>query len=113
MNDGHWYPSATEMGDGDIISFGGLRGDSSGSVTTELYSAAAQSWQPTWKVHQSWNFWGLYPSMVLMQDGRLFYTGSHVFGNGTPARAPRSTTTTPTPSPTSPGCRARTPATSR
>ncbi|MDH6131488.1 hypothetical protein P3T37_000857 [Kitasatospora sp. MAA4] len=84
MNDGHWYPSATEMGDGDIVSFGGLRGDSSGSVTTELYSAAAQTWQPTWKVHQSWNFWGLYPSMVLMQDGRLFYTGSHVFGNGTP-----------------------------
>lgn len=84
MNDGHWYPSATEMGDGDILSFGGLRGDSSGSVTTELYSAAAQAWQPTAKVHQSWSFWGLYPSMVLMQDGRLFYTGSHVFGNGTP-----------------------------
>ena len=27
-------------------------------------------------------FWGLYPSMILTADGRLFYDGSHVFGNG-------------------------------
>ncbi|MFE9424764.1 galactose oxidase-like domain-containing protein [Kitasatospora sp. NPDC006697] len=83
MNDGHWYPSATEMGDGDIITFGGLRGDSSGSVTQEVFSSSANAWQPLNAVHQSWNFFGLYPSMILMQDGRLFYTGSHVFGNGT------------------------------
>ena len=36
------------------------------------------------EVNQTWRFWGLYPSMILMQDGRLFYTGSHVFGNGLP-----------------------------
>ncbi|MFE9767218.1 galactose oxidase-like domain-containing protein [Streptomyces sp. NPDC005808] len=84
MNDGHWYPSATELGNGDIISFGGLREDSTGSVTAELWSDEQQQWLPLWQVNQTWSYWGLYPSMILMQDGRLFYSGSHVFGNGTP-----------------------------
>lgn len=82
--DGHWYPSATVLGNGDVISFGGLREDSTGSVTAELFSDAEQQWLPLWKVNQTWSYWGLYPSMILMQDGRLFYSGSHVFGNGTP-----------------------------
>ncbi|MFJ9864404.1 galactose oxidase-like domain-containing protein [Streptomyces sp. NPDC101165] len=84
LNDGHWYPSATELGNGDVISFGGLREDSSGSVTAERWSDKDQQWLPLWKVNQTWSYWGLYPSMVLMQDGRLFYTGSHVFGNNIP-----------------------------
>lgn len=84
MNDGHWYPSATIMGNGDVLSFGGLREDSSGSVTAERWSAAQEKWLPLGQVNQTWSYWGLYPSMVLMQDGRLFYTGSHTFGNGTP-----------------------------
>jgi hypothetical protein len=83
LNDGHWYPSATELGNGDVISLGGLRGDSSGSVTAEYFSNSQQQWLPISQVHQTWSFWGLYPAMILMQDGRLFYTGSHVFGNGT------------------------------
>ncbi|MEU4083771.1 galactose oxidase early set domain-containing protein [Streptomyces aureus] len=84
LNDGHWYPSATELGNGDVIAFGGLREDSSGSVTAERWSNERQQWLPLWQVNQTWSFWGLYPSMILMQDGRLFYSGSHVFGNGTP-----------------------------
>lgn len=84
MNDGHWYPSATILGNGDVISFGGLKEDSTGSVTAERFSAADNAWMPLWQVNQTWSYWGLYPSMILMQDGRLFYSGSHVFGNGTP-----------------------------
>ncbi|MGW1073915.1 galactose oxidase-like domain-containing protein [Streptomyces sp. NPDC002537] len=84
MNDGHWYPSATLLGNGDVITFGGLREDSSGSVTAERFSQAQQKWLPANQVNQTWSYWGLYPSMILMQDGRLFYSGSHVFGNGTP-----------------------------
>ncbi|WP_405991211.1 galactose oxidase-like domain-containing protein [Streptomyces sp. NBC_00986] len=84
LNDGHWYPSATELGNGDVISFGGLREDSTGSVTAEYWSDAQQKWLPLSQVNQTWSYWGLYPSMVLMQDGRLFYTGSHVFGNNIP-----------------------------
>lgn len=84
LNDGHWYPSATELGNGDVVSFGGLREDSTGSVTAERFSYARNQWLPTSQVHQTWSYWGLYPSMILMQDGRLFYTGSHVFGNNIP-----------------------------
>ncbi|MFI9238562.1 galactose oxidase-like domain-containing protein [Streptomyces sp. NPDC053079] len=84
MNEGHWYPSATILGNGDVISFGGLKEDSTGSVTAEKFSQAQQKWLPRNEVNQTWSYWGLYPSMILMQDGRLFYSGSHVFGDGTP-----------------------------
>jgi hypothetical protein len=72
------------MGNGDVISLGGLGEDSSGTVATQYYSAAQQRWLSLGEAKQTWSFWGLYPSMILMQDGRLFYTGSHVFGNGLP-----------------------------
>ncbi|MFI6287063.1 galactose oxidase-like domain-containing protein [Streptomyces sp. NPDC051018] len=84
MFDGHWYPSATILGNGDVISFGGLKEDSTGNVTAEKFSAAQNRWLPINQVNQTWSYWGLYPSMILMQDGRLFYSGNHVFGNGTP-----------------------------
>lgn len=84
MNAGHWYPSATVLGTGDVLSLGGLGEDSSGTVSTEYWSNAQQRWLGLNEVQQTYSFWGLYPSMVLMQDGRLFYTGSHVFGNGLP-----------------------------
>ncbi|GGU36608.1 hypothetical protein GCM10010274_25040 [Streptomyces lavendofoliae] len=84
MHDGHWYPSATILGNGDVISFGGLKEDSTGNVTAERFSAAQHRWLPVNEVKQTWSYWGLYPSMILMQDGRLFYSGSHTFGNGTP-----------------------------
>ncbi|WP_205650594.1 galactose oxidase early set domain-containing protein [Actinoplanes solisilvae] len=84
MSAGSWYPSATVLGNGDVISLGGLNEDSSGMVATQYFSAAQQRWLGLGEANQTWSFWGLYPSMILMQDGRLFYTGSHVFGNGLP-----------------------------
>jgi len=84
MNDGHWYPSATALGNGDVLSLGGLGPSSGGSVATEYFSNSQRRWVGLNEANQTWSFWGLYPSMVLMQDGRLFYTGSHVFGNGLP-----------------------------
>ena len=84
LNAGHWYPSATLLGNGDVISLGGLGEDSSGTVATEYYSAAQNRWLGLNEANQTWRFWGLYPAMILMQDGRLFYTGSHTFGNGLP-----------------------------
>ena len=84
LSSGAWYPSATALGNGDVISLGGLGEDSSGTVATEYFSNAQQRWLGLNEANQTWSFWGLYPSMILMQDGRLFYTGSHVFGNGLP-----------------------------
>ncbi|MEV4640609.1 galactose oxidase early set domain-containing protein [Actinoplanes sp. NPDC049548] len=84
MSAGSWYPSATVMGNGDVIALGGLGEDSSGTVATQYFNAAQQRWLGIGEANQTWSFWGLYPSMILMQDGRLFYSGSHVFGNGLP-----------------------------
>ncbi|MET8148848.1 galactose oxidase early set domain-containing protein [Actinoplanes sp. NPDC049668] len=84
MSAGSWYPSATVLGNGDVVSLGGLGEDSSGTVATQYFDSSDERWLPLGEANQTWSFWGLYPSMILMQDGRLFYTGSHVFGNGLP-----------------------------
>lgn len=82
--DGHWYPSATILGNGDVLSLGGLGEDSRGTVVTEYFDTSAGRWLSRNETKQTWSFWGLYPSMILLQDGRLFYTGSHVFGDNLP-----------------------------
>lgn len=91
---GTWYPSATELGNGDVISFGGLNEEGAGSTKTNYYTGPGNAgtdgdlgeewvgWDSS-KLQQTYDwFWGLYPSMILTADGRLFYDGSHVFGNG-------------------------------
>ncbi|RJQ73071.1 DUF1929 domain-containing protein [Pseudonocardiaceae bacterium YIM PH 21723] len=79
---GHWYPSATTLGNGDVISLGGLDEKSEGSVSVEYFSQEKGRWLAGNEINQTWKFWGLYPSMILTAEGKLFYTGSHVFGNG-------------------------------
>lgn len=83
-NEGHWYPTLTQLGNGDVWMAGGLKEDTTGAVNTEKFDAATNQWLPTGQVVQSWSFWGLYPSMHLMADGRLFYSGTHTFGDGLP-----------------------------
>jgi hypothetical protein len=103
---GAWYPSATELGNGNVISFGGLNEEGTGATSTNYYIAPYNQGNPgagdpagQWvgfgssELQQTYDwFWGLYPSMILTADGRLFYDGSHVFGNGveneTPSPAP-------------------------
>ncbi len=91
---GTWYPSATELGNGDVISFGGLNEHGVGSTKTNYYTGpgnlgsdgdSSEEWVGfgSSKVQQTYPwFWGLYPTMILTADGRLFYDGSHVFGAG-------------------------------
>ncbi len=93
---GAWYPSATELGDGNVISFGGLNEEGEGATATNYYIAPYNEGNTAggdppgqWvgfgsnELQQTYDwFWGLYPSMILTADGRLFYDGSHVFGNG-------------------------------
>lgn len=83
-NEGHWYPTLTELGNGDVWMAGGLKADTTGAVNTELFGAAQGRWLAGNQVAQSWHFWGLYPHLFLLADGRLFYSGAHTFGNGTP-----------------------------
>jgi hypothetical protein len=85
LNGGHWYPSATELGNGDVISVGGLGQDGNGSVIAEYFqynpSTGLGKWLNQTQIRQNYAYWGTYPDMILMQNGELFYTGSHVLGN--------------------------------
>jgi hypothetical protein len=91
---GEWYPSATELGNGDVISFGGLDEQGEGDTKTNYYTYPTNEGTDgdlagEWvgfgsnKLQQAYPwYWGEYPSMILTADGRLFYDGSHVFGDG-------------------------------
>jgi hypothetical protein len=93
MLNGAWYPSATELGNGDVISFGGLNEKGVGATSTNYFIGPYNKenkgdlpgqwagWASEVQQTYPW-FWGLYPSMILTADGRLFYDGSHVFGKG-------------------------------
>ncbi|GAA2718695.1 galactose oxidase-like domain-containing protein [Actinocorallia aurantiaca] len=90
MNDGHWYPSATILGNGDVYAVGGYAADYQGgdyqkvSQVTELFKydkKTGGTWQPENKVRQNKINWSTYPSLILMQNGKLFYSGSSVFGH--------------------------------
>lgn len=84
MNDGHWYPSSTELGNGDVITLGGIDPKGEGTVQTEYFSNATSKWLPATSINQTYSWWGLYPTMILTADGKLFYTGSHTFGPNLP-----------------------------
>ncbi len=67
LNGGHWYPSATELGNGDVISFGGLDATSGGSVTMEYfkYNPSATdgvgNWLPLAQINQDFDGLGPVP----------------------------------------------------
>jgi hypothetical protein len=79
--DGHWYPTLTKLENGNIWMAGGLNGtDGHGAAITEMFDMATNRWLSTSAVPQTWTYWGEYPHMFLVADGRLFYTGAHTFG---------------------------------
>jgi len=71
MADGRWYPTATVLGDGRVLVFGGASETGSTNTTTEIYSvgagfgaAHAAPWTPP-----------PYPRMHLLPNGNVFYSG--------------------------------------
>lgn len=84
MAGAHWYPSLTKLGNGDVWSAGGLDEKAEGTVLTEIFDVSAMSWLPQNQVPQTWSYWGTYPHMYLLDDGTMFYSGGHTFGNGLP-----------------------------
>ncbi len=91
---GAWYPSATELGNGDVIAFGGIDETGAGRTKTDYFTDPANPGTNgdlpgefvgfgSGKLQQTFPwYWGEYPSMILAADGRLFFSGSHVFGGG-------------------------------
>lgn len=84
MAGAHWYPSLTKLANGDVWAAGGLDEKAEGTVLTEMFDTSAMTWLPANQVPQTWSYWGTYPHMYLLDDGMLFYSGAHTFGNGLP-----------------------------
>ncbi|HLB90371.1 MAG TPA: LodA/GoxA family CTQ-dependent oxidase [Terriglobales bacterium] len=78
MSVGRWYPVAVTLGDGRVLAAGGT-GDLPRQV--EIYSPLTGWAPPIARTHD----WGQFPNLILLRDGRVFFTGAHFDGG---ARAP-------------------------
>ena len=94
MAGAHWYPSLTKLGNGDIWSAGGLDDKAQGTVLTEMFDTSAMRWLLQTRCRRL-SFWGTYPHMFLLDDGKMFLHRGHTFGTDCLAAAPRSMTGAP------------------
>jgi hypothetical protein len=87
LNDGHWYPSATALPNGDVYSAGGYAaslaedGSNKVSLVAERFSWREGRWLRRDEVAQPGINWATYPSLILAGNGHLFYSGTSVFGH--------------------------------
>ncbi|CAL9517702.1 hypothetical protein SUDANB6_03779 [Streptomyces sp. enrichment culture] len=74
MHEARWYPTLTTLSDGRILSVSGL--DDIGQLVpgkNEVYDPKTKKWTYTEKVRQ----FPTYPALFLMQNGKVFYSGSN------------------------------------
>ncbi|MET4657309.1 hypothetical protein ABID80_001001 [Streptomyces sp. PvP037] len=74
MKEARWYPTLTTLSDGRILSVSGL--DDIGQLVpgkNEVYDPETKEWTYTDKVRQ----FPTYPALFLMQNGKVFYSGSN------------------------------------
>ncbi|MEY9488392.1 hypothetical protein RKD26_004186 [Streptomyces calvus] len=74
MKEARWYPTLTTLSDGRILSVSGL--DDIGQLVpgkNEIYDPETKEWTYTDKVRQ----FPTYPALFLMQNGKVFYSGSN------------------------------------
>jgi FtsP/CotA-like multicopper oxidase with cupredoxin domain len=69
MAAGRWYPTLVTLGDGRAVASSG------NSVANEIYDRTVN-----WATLPPTTFLPLYPHLMLMQDGRLFFTGGQLGG---------------------------------
>ncbi|MGW7254974.1 galactose oxidase-like domain-containing protein [Streptomyces sp. NPDC054834] len=74
MNEARWYPTLTTLSDGKILSVSGL--DDIGQLVpgkNEIFDPGTRKWSYTGKIRQ----FPTYPALFLMQNGKIFYSGSN------------------------------------
>ncbi|MFF4211024.1 galactose oxidase-like domain-containing protein [Streptomyces sp. NPDC001796] len=74
MNEARWYPTLTTLSDGKILSVSGL--DDIGQLVpgkNEVFDPNSRKWTYTPKIRQ----FPTYPALFLMQNGKIFYSGSN------------------------------------
>ncbi|MBM7057578.1 kelch motif-containing protein [Streptomyces durocortorensis] len=74
MNEARWYPTLTTLEDGKVLALSGL--DEIGQIVPgkdEIYDPATKEWEYTGIVRK----FPTYPAVFLLNDGKLFYSGSN------------------------------------
>ncbi|MEV6990325.1 galactose oxidase-like domain-containing protein [Streptomyces sp. NPDC093228] len=74
MKEARWYPTLTTLSDGRILSVSGL--DDIGQLVpgkNEVFDPKTGKWTYTSKIRQ----FPTYPALFLMENGKLFYSGSN------------------------------------
>lgn len=74
MNEARWYPSLTTLKDGKVLATSGL--DEIGQIVPgkdEIYNPKTKTWKYTGFERRL----PTYPSLFLLQSGKLFYSGSN------------------------------------
>ncbi|MER7677722.1 galactose oxidase-like domain-containing protein [Streptomyces sp. NPDC096934] len=74
MNEARWYPTLTTMSDGKVLSLSGL--DEIGQLVpgkNEVFDPRTRKWAYTKGVRR----FPTYPAISLMQNGKMFYSGSN------------------------------------
>lgn len=74
MNEARWYPTLTTLEDGKVLALSGL--DEIGQIVPgkdEIYDPKTRKWAYTGTVRK----FPTYPAVFLLDDGKLFYSGSN------------------------------------
>lgn len=74
MNEARWYPTLTTLEDGKVLALSGL--DEIGQIVPgkdEIYDPKTKEWEYTGIVRK----FPTYPAVFLLDDGKLFYSGSN------------------------------------
>ena len=74
MNEARWYPTLTTLKDGKVLAMSGL--DEIGQIVPgkdEIYDPKTRSWEYTGIIRK----FPTYPAVFLMDNGKLFYSGSN------------------------------------
>ncbi|MFE5089021.1 galactose oxidase-like domain-containing protein [Streptomyces sp. NPDC056638] len=86
MNEARWYPTLTTLRDGRVLALSGL--DEIGQIVPgkdEIYDPKTRKWQYTGIVRR----FPTYPAVFLLNDGKLFYSGSNAgYGPADAGREP-------------------------
>jgi Domain of unknown function (DUF1929) len=83
---GRWYPTVVSRGDGSLVTLAGFDDQGNHTNTFQTYNPTTATWSANKPIGNFPNGVGIYsptyPSMHLMADGRLFYSGVHALAAG-------------------------------
>jgi hypothetical protein len=82
MAQARWYPTVVELGSGNQFTVGGLDETGQRTSASQTFNATTKTWSASKEPPAELSFMPMYPSLHLLADGRVFYSGSNVFGPG-------------------------------